>query len=102
MRTGQFNDPFTLNPSFRVNSNEIRTIRFIIEGTEEKISVVQNSEGAFKVKVNEGEWRNVDVKTVKEEGRFSLKTNIDGSVFNYSVVISPEAVTIFNEVKKKL
>lgn len=100
LRSGQFNDPFTLNSSFRVNSNEIRTISFDNEGNEEKIYVTENSDGTFKVKVNGGEWKNVvDVKTVKEEGRFSLKINIDGSVFNYSLVITPEAVTIFNEVQ---
>jgi 3-methylcrotonyl-CoA carboxylase alpha subunit len=97
LRAGQFNDPFTMNTGFRVNSSEIRTVKFNNEGKEEKISVTQSSDG-FKVKVNDGEWRNVHVKTVKDDERFSLKVNIDGSVFNYSVVITPETVTIFNEV----
>lgn len=98
LRAGQFNDPFTMNPSFRVNSNEIRTVKFNNEGKEETISVTQSDDG-FKVKVNDGEWRNVLVKIVKDAERFSLKVNIDGSIFNYSVVITPEAVTIFNEVR---
>lgn len=97
LRAGQFNDPFTLNPNFRVNSKQIKTVRFNNEGKEETISVTQTSDGSFEVKVNEGKWQTVDVKTVKEEGRFSLKVNIDGSVFNYSTVITPESVTIFNE-----
>lgn len=97
LRAGQLNDPFTLNSSFRVNSSEVRTVRFNNEGKEEKISVTQNDDG-FKVKVNDGEWRSVSVKTVGDPERFTLKINMDGLVFNFSVVITPETVTIFNAV----
>lgn len=97
LRAGQLNDPFTINSSFRVNSSEVRTVRFNNEGREEKISVTQNDDG-FKVKVNDGEWRNVSVKTVGDPERFTLKINMDGLVFNFSVVITPETVTIFNAV----
>ena len=96
LRAGEFNDPFTMNSNFRVNSNEIRTVKFSSDGKEHKVLVTQSEDG-FKVKVNDGEWRNVQVKTVRDDERFSLKVNIDGSVFNYSVVITPEIVTIFNE-----
>lgn len=99
LRAGQFNDPFTMYPGFRVNSTDIRTLKFNSEGKEQIVSVTQN-EGAFKVKVNNGEWKNVQVKSVKDAERFSLKVNIDGSIFNYSVVITPETVTIFNEVNE--
>lgn len=95
-RAKQLNDPFTLNTNFRVNSSEVRTLSFINEGKEEKVSVTQSDEG-FRVKVNDGEWRNVSVKTVGEEGRFTLKINMNGSVLNFSVVITPEIITIFNE-----
>jgi 3-methylcrotonyl-CoA carboxylase alpha subunit len=97
LRAGQFNDPFALNNSFRVNSNEIRTVKFNNEGKEEKICVMQNEEG-LKVKVNDGEWQNVHVKTIKDEGRFTLKVSMNGSVSNFSVVITPQTVTIFNMV----
>lgn len=97
LRSGVLNDPFTINSSFRVNTSEIRTVKFNNEGREEKISVNQHGDD-FKVKVNDGEWRSVSVKTMKDDGRFSLKVSIDGSVFNYSVVITPETVTIFNAV----
>ena len=96
-RAGQANDPFTLNTSFRINSSEVKTLVFINEGKEEKISIIQNEEG-FKVKVNDGEWRSAFFKTVVDKERFSLKINIEGSVFNFSVVITPEKITIFNEV----
>lgn len=96
LRAGQLNDPFTANLGFRVNSADVRTVKFNHDGKEETISVTQGADG-FKVKVNDGEWRNVQVKTVKENGRFSLKVNMSGSVFNFSVVITPETVTIFNQ-----
>lgn len=96
LRAGKLNDPFTINTGFRVNSSEVRTVKFNNDGKEEKVSVMQAEDG-YKVKVNDGEWRSVLVKTVKDEGRFSLKVNIDGSIFNYSVVITPETVTIFNQ-----
>lgn len=99
LRAGQLNDPFTLNPNFRVNSTEVKTVRFNNEGREEKISVTQNGDG-FKVKVNDGEWRSVSVKTVGDSKRFTLKINMDGLVFNFSVVITPETVTIFNAVSQ--
>lgn len=101
LRAGQFNDPFTMNSGFRINSNEIRTLKFNNEGKEQKVSVAQNDDG-FKVKVNDGEWQTVQVKKVKDKNKFSLKINIDGSVFNYSVVITPETVTVFNNVNKNI
>lgn len=97
LRANKLNDPFTIIPSFRVNSNEIRIVKFNNEGKEEKISVTQNDNG-FKVKVNDSEWRSVSVKTVRDNERFTLKINMDGLVFNFSVVITPETVTIFNAV----
>lgn len=99
LRCGQLNDPFTINNSFRMNSNEMRTVTFNNEGKEEKVSVMQNENG-FKVKVNDNEWRNVQVKRVKENGRFTLKTNIDGSIFKSSIVITPETITIFDKVSE--
>lgn len=93
------NDPFTLNSSFRVNHSGIRTVNFNNDGKQEKISVIQNDNG-YKVKVNEGEWKNVNVKILPDDERFTLKINIDGNVFTYSVVITPEKVTIFNEVNQ--
>lgn len=100
LRAGQFNNPFILNTSFRINSSEVRTVKFNNDGKEEKISVIQAT-GGFKIKINDGEWKNVNVKTVKDDGRFTLKINMDGSVFNFSVVITPEIVTIFNQVNLK-
>lgn len=97
LRAGQLNNPFAMNLGFRVNSSAIRTVVFKTENKEEKVHVMQVKDG-FKAKVNDGEWRNVQVKTVKDDNRFSLKLNVDGSVVNFSAVITPEAVTIFNEV----
>lgn len=97
LRAGRLNDPFAMNLGFRVNSSSVRTVVFKTENKEEKVFVTQVEDG-FRAKVNDGEWRNVQVKTVEDEGRFSLKINVDGSVFNFSAVITPEAVTIFNEV----
>lgn len=85
-----------IGTGFRVNHKEIRTVKLNHDGKEAKISLTESDDG-MRVKVNDGAWRNVQVKTVKQEGRFSLKVNIDGSVFNFSVVISPETVTIFNQ-----
>lgn len=97
LRAGQLNNPFAMNLGFRVNSSAVRTVVFKTENKEEKVFMTQVKDG-FKAKVNDGEWRNVQVKTVKDADRFSLKINVDGSVFNFSAVITPEAVTIFNEV----
>lgn len=97
LRAGQLNDPFAINAGFRVNSSDIRTVSFKNGEKDEKVFITRTGYG-FKVKVNDGEWRNVQVKTVKDENRFSLKINVEGRVFNFSAVITPEAVTIFNEV----
>lgn len=101
LRAGTPNDPFVLNGDFRINSDHIRTVNFVANGKDQQVSLMQNSEG-YKVKVNDGEWKNVQVSKVKEAGRFSLKVNMDGAVYNYSIVITPESVTLFNEVSKSI
>lgn len=93
------NDPFALNLSYRVNHNAVRTVDFADAGKRDQVSVMQNGDG-FQVKVNDGEWKNVHIKVVPEDGRFTLKINIDGNLFSYSCVITPERVSIFNEVRK--
>lgn len=93
------NDPFAMNLSYRVNHSAVRTVEFVGENSRDQISVIQNDDG-FKVKVNDGEWKNVHVKVVPEEGRFSLKATIAGNLFNYSCVITPERVSVFNEQGK--
>lgn len=97
LRAGTPNDPFVLNNDFRVNSSHIRTVSFVVNGKDQQVSLMQSQEG-YKVKVNDGEWTNVQVSTVKESGRFSLKVNMDGAVYKFSIVITPESVTLFNEV----
>ncbi|KAL7029369.1 hypothetical protein ACKWTF_006210 [Chironomus riparius] len=99
LRAGASNDPFVLNSDFRVNSNHIRTVNFVVDGKDQQVSLMQSQDG-FKVKVNDGEWKNVQVSKVKESGRFSLKVNMDGAVYKYSIVITPESVTLFNEEGK--
>lgn len=59
---------------------------------------VQNVDGAFKVKVDGGEWISVNASVQPHPERFSLKCDINGVYENYSAVISPENVTLFNEV----
>lgn len=101
LKTGTSNDPFVLNSDFRINSDHIRTVNFVVNGKNQQVSLMQNQEG-YKVKVNDGEWKNVQVSKVKESGRFSLKVNMDGAVYNYSIVIIPESVTLFNEVSQNI
>ncbi|CRK91156.1 CLUMA_CG004841, isoform A [Clunio marinus] len=96
LRANQLNDPFAMNLGFRINSNETRSVKFDSEGKEENISLTQTNDG-FKVKVNDGEWRNVNVKVLKDDSRYTLKLSMDGSVSNFSVVVTPEIVTIFNQ-----
>lgn len=100
-KSGQLNDPFTVNSSFRVNSAEIRSVRFS-NGTKEENICVAQTEGGYKVKVNDGEWRKVSVQTVKDDDRFTLKINMEGVVSNFSVVITPETLTYFDEVRKRI
>lgn len=93
------NDPFALNLSYRVNHNAIRTVNFVDAGKRDQVFVTSNGD-LFKVKVNDGEWKTVSIKMIPEDGRFTLKINIDGNLFSYSCVITPERVSVFNEVKK--
>lgn len=99
LRAGKINDPFALNGDFRVNTSAIRTVKFNVDGKEQKVSVMQNADG-YKVQVNEDDWKNVNVSKVKDADRFTLKVNIDGIVYKYSIVITPERVTLFNDSGK--
>lgn len=59
---------------------------------------VKEDDGIYKVKVDGGKERIVKAASVPESQRFSLKTTIDGVLSNISCVISPETISIFNEV----
>jgi 3-methylcrotonyl-CoA carboxylase alpha subunit len=100
LRAGNHNDVFAINSGFRVNSSEIKSLKFSCDGKEQTVQVMISQNG-YKIKVNEGEWCNVFVKIVPESGRLTLKVNINGIIHNYSVVITPESVTIFNQVRIK-
>lgn len=97
LQAGKLKDPFVINSDFRVNSNVIRTVRFNVNKKVQQVSVVKSDDG-YKVKVNDGEWVNAQVTKVQDEGRFTLKVNMDGTVYKYSIVITPENVTLFNDV----
>lgn len=98
LRAGNPNDVFAINPGFRVNSSEVKTLKFSCDGKEQTVQVMTSQNG-YKTKVNDGEWRNAFIKVVPESGRLTLKVNIEGIIYNYSVVITPEAVSIFNQVR---
>lgn len=97
LKAANFNDPFAINSGFRVNSSEVKSLKFSCDGKEQTVEVMNSQEG-YKARVNEGEWRNVTVKIVPEAGRLSLKMTIEGIIYNYSIVITPDSVTIFNQV----
>lgn len=59
---------------------------------------VKNVDGAFNVQVDGGKWTQVNATAQPHPDRFSLRCNIDGTCANFSAVISPEQVAIFNEV----
>lgn len=99
VRAGNSNDPFVLNTDFRINSNLARKVKFIANEKEQEVSVIKTQEG-YKVKVNDGEWKNVLVTKVEDAGRFTLKVNMEGSVYKFSLVITPEIVTLFNDSGK--
>lgn len=52
----------------------------------------------MEIRVNDGDWKVVKATIEAHPERFTLKCNIDGVFGNFSAVISPENVAIFNEV----
>lgn len=87
----------SLETNFRVNQNFTRNLSLKFDGKLHKIAVQQNEDG-FKVRINDGGWKNVKTGVIKHAERFSLRVNIDGNRSSFSAVISPENVAIFNQV----
>lgn len=93
------NNPFSENSSFRVNTQEQKVVRFMNNGTEETVTVTKNEEAnSFNAKTSSSEWMKVNVEVLKESKRFAFQVDIEGSVSKASFVITPETVTLFNEV----
>lgn len=65
---------------------------------EHELSVKQ-VDGALQVRVDCGSWKQVEAKRELHNGRFTIKCSIDGQLSSFSAVISPEEVSIFNEVR---
>lgn len=54
---------------------------------------------ATEVKVGDGDWIVINAEATTENGRVNVRCNIGGTVSNYSVVIDPEGVNLFDEVR---
>lgn len=96
INAGNINDVFAIEQSFRVNSNATRDVKFVFDAKEQIVSIV-NDENDFKVQVNGGKWQKVQITNVEHENRFSMRSNIDGYLSNFSSIITPEVVTIFED-----
>lgn len=80
-------------------SNEVKSVKFNVDGKEQSVAVQPSADG-FKIQVNDGEWKNVQVTTSGENGKINMKMNFDGSVQESTLSISSEGVTIFNDSGK--
>lgn len=90
-----------LETNFRVTHKFKRDLNLKFGEETHKITVQQEKDG-FKVRVDDGKWREVKTEVVRHAERFSLRVNIDGSRSNFSAVICPENVAIFNEVNTQI
>jgi len=52
----------------------------------------------FKIKINNDEWIPVVANVLPSDNRFNIRSNINGVINNYSSVITPEKIVLFNEV----
>ncbi|XP_055716132.1 methylcrotonoyl-CoA carboxylase subunit alpha, mitochondrial [Phlebotomus papatasi] len=93
--SNQFNDA----NNFRLNHVAVREFQF---KANDKVNTVQvtSSDGLLKIRVNDGEWRNVQWKCIPDANRFCLRCTIDGVFGNFSAVISPQEVAIFTDAGK--
>lgn len=111
------NNPFVLENNLRLNHIGIRKINLEFNetgwwiwrksqnifidfgfGLEHELFVKQ-IDGSMQVRVDSGNWRNVEAKRELRDGRFTVKCSIDGQLSSFSAVISPEEVSIFNAVR---
>lgn len=97
------NDPFVAASGLRLNHDLIRqfNLKFQVGEELEDFNVrVKYVDGAFEVKINDGEWLKTKGEIVESNNRFSLKCSVNGHISNYSAVISPESITLFNDEGK--
>lgn len=92
-------NPFTIESNLRLNHIAVRDYGFTYNNIDYNVSV-KNLDGDLHVKINDGAWKIVKTKNLNETNRFSLRCSIDGTLANFSAVISPETITIFNESGK--
>ena len=60
--------------------------------------LIKQNDEAYQINVDGGEWKKVNATTTKSDGRFTLRINIEGTLKEFSAVISPENVAVFDDV----
>lgn len=73
--------------------NDLKCIKFNIDGEEQKVSIKSNSDG-FDIQVNDGAWENVQMTKLEENGNISLEMKINAH--SSKVTVTSDKVTIIS------
>jgi 3-methylcrotonyl-CoA carboxylase alpha subunit len=95
--SGNSRSPFSDSSNFRVNYNETRVFKFKLDDEQVHKVIVKVERDGYSVKLDHSDWHSVKASSLQHPGRFSIRSNIDGDFSNFSAVISPENVSIFDE-----
>ena len=77
--------------------NSTKSLRFNIDGKEQKVSLAPDGSG-YKIQLNDdGEWKNIQVTKIGD--KFNAK--IDGSDFKYSLSVKPDQISLLSDSGKE-
>lgn len=92
-------DPFVAAANLRLNHDLIRQFKLKFDG-KDYIVHVKSKDDIIQIKVNDGAWNDVKATSQSDNGRFTIRSNINGDISSYSVVIDTEGINLFNDKGK--
>lgn len=95
-KTSTIYNPFHSTNNFRLNHSTSRDIKLKFNDKIHNVQIKQSNNN-FSIRIDNGNWKNVQINNINEPERFTLRSNIDGILSNFSAVISPDSIEIFNK-----
>ena len=89
--------PFSDSSNFRINYHETRVFKFKLNDEKVHKVIVKVEDDGYSVKLDHSDWHSVKASASTHPGRFSIRSNIDGNFSNFSAVITPKNVAVFDE-----
>lgn len=98
--SGNESDPFHIGDNLRLNYEAVRDLKLKTGETVYRVAIKRSANGdQLNVRIDDGEWKVVRAKRIAD-ARFTIRSSIDGDQVNFSAVIAPHSIAVFDEAGK--